>query len=70
MPLSVGFLEEIDIVTAIGSVTILPILPLCNENNDITKMLMKKLKKKKKTVRYSNYDALKIAIFLIQRAII
>ena len=34
------------------------------------KNVYEKSLKKKKTVRYSNYDALKIAVFLIQREII
>ena len=65
------FPKEIEIVTASERVTILPILSLCNENNNVTKMFLKKLKKKqkkktknkkkKKTARYSNNDALKIA---------
>ena len=46
---------------AIGRVVILPILSLCYENNDMTKMCMKNLRIK--TVRYSNYDALKIAFY-------
>ena len=50
---------------AIGRITRPPILSLFNENNDMTKMFMKKLCKK--TVRFSNYDALKITIFLIKR---
>ena len=62
-----GFPYEVEIVTASGRVTVLSILSLCNEKNDITNMFLKKLWKK--ADRYSNNDALKIAIFLIQREI-
>ena len=48
------------IVSAIGRQIIFPVLSLCSENNDVTKIFMKKLWKK--TVRFSNHDVLKIAV--------
>ena len=71
MPLSAGFPLEIEIVMAIGQITILPILSLCNENNGITKMFNFEKKKKKKNSQIQQLRCLKIRYILkIQREII
>ena len=54
MPLSMVILKEV--VTASGHMMILQSLSLCNAENDIPKRFLKMGK-------YSNNDALKIAIF-------